>query len=383
MYLTGNSNHAISRFYPDARAAPHASKGETGEMSKSTMMLTPALDAFIERMPKVELHLHLEGSIGSQTLLDLAERNKIEIPAQNVAGVEQLLRYRDFGEFLTVYMALVRAVVTGEDFERLAYELGQHLATQRVRYAEVMVSPMQHILRDVDMLEAIAGTAAGFARARRETGVRVNLAFDFGRQYGPERAWHVLEVAQQAMPHGVVAWSIGGNEIGNPPEPFAEVFAAARQAGLQVMAHAGEVVGPASVWGAVDVLQSARIGHGIRAIDDPRLIAHLRTRGTVLDVSPSSNLYTGAASSWMMHPLRRLYDAGVIVTINTDDPTFFHTTLNSEFRLAVKHFGFTADDLVQVTRNAVFGSFLPAAEQIALWQEMEAEITALRAELGV
>lgn len=364
-------------------AAPQASKGETGEMSKPTVMLTPALDAFIERMPKVELHLHLEGSIESQTLLELAERNKVEIPAQNVAGVEQLLRYRDFGEFLTVYMALVRAVVTGEDFERLAYELGQHLATQQVRYAEVMVSPMQHILRDVDMLEAIGGTAAGFARAQRETGVRVNLAFDFGRQYGPERAWHVLEVAQQAMPHGVVAWSIGGNEIGNPPEPFAEVFAAARQAGLQVMAHAGEVVGPASVWGAVDVLQSARIGHGIRAIDDPRLIAHLRTRGTVLDVSPSSNLYTGAASSWTMHPLRRLYDAGVIVTINTDDPTFFHTTLSSEFRLAVKHFGFTADDLVQVTRNAVFGSFLPAAEQAALWQEIEAEIATLRAELGV
>lgn len=346
-------------------------------------MLTPALQSLIERMPKVELHLHLEGSIASQTLLDLAARNNVEIPAQNAAGVDRLLRYRDFREFLTVYMALVRAVVSGEDFERLAYELGLHLAQQNVRYAEVMVSPMQHILRDVDMLEAIAGTAAGFAQARHETGLRVSLAFDFGRQYGPDKAWHVLEVACQAKPHGVAAWSIGGNEIGHPPEPFAEVFAAARQNGLQLMAHAGEVVGPASVWGAVDALQVARVGHGIRAVDDPRLIAHLRERGTVLDISPSSNLYTGAASSWGAHPLRRIYDAGVTVTINTDDPTFFHTTLTNELALAVKHFGFTADDLVAVTRNAVFGSFLPADEQLTLWDEIATEIARLRAELGV
>ncbi len=346
-------------------------------------MLTPTLNSFIERMPKVELHLHLEGSIESQTLLDLAAHNNVEIPAQNVAGVERLLRYRDFSEFLTVYMALVRAVISGEDFERLAYELGIHLARQHVRYAEVMVSPMQHILRDVDMLEAIAGTAAGFARARKETGLRVLLAFDFGRQYGPDKAWHVLEVACAAKPHGVVAWSIGGNEIGHPPEPFAEVFAAARNNGLKLMAHAGEVVGPASVWGAVDALQVARIGHGIRAIDDPRLIAHLRERGTVLDISPSSNLYTGAASSWGAHPLRRIYDAGVTVTINTDDPTFFHTTLTNELKLVVQHFGFTADDLVTVTRNAVFGSFLALDDQVALWQQIEAEIISLRAELGV
>lgn len=346
-------------------------------------MLTPEVDAFIVRMPKVELHLHLEGSMASQTLLELAERNEVELPARNVAGVEQLLRYRHFGEFLTVYMALVRAVVHGEDFERLAYELGSELAVQQVRYAEVMISPMQHMLRDVDMLEAIAGAAAGFERARREWGIHVQLAFDFGRQYGPDRAWKVLEAACAARPHGVVAWSIGGNEIGHPPEPFAEVFAAARQHGLHLMAHAGEVVGPESVWGAVDALQCERIGHGIRSIDDPDLLVHLRERGTVLDVSPSSNLYTGATESWATHPFRRLFDAGLTLTLNSDDPTFFHTTLTEEYRRVVQHFHITVDELCTLVRNGVYASFLPPAEQETLWQRMSGEIDQLRAELGV
>ncbi|NJK80874.1 MAG: adenosine deaminase [Chloroflexaceae bacterium] len=346
-------------------------------------MLTPEIDAFIVRMPKVELHLHLEGSMSSQTLLELAERNNIELPAHNVAGVEQLLRYRHFSEFLTVYMALVRAVVHGEDFARLAYELGTDLAAQHVRYAEVMLSPMQHILRDVDIIEAVAGAAEGFARAHTETGIRVKLALDYGRQYGPDRAWKVLEQASAAMHHGVIAWSIGGNEIGHPPEPFAEVFAEARRIGLHLMAHAGEVVGPESVWGAVDALQVERVGHGIRSIDDPHLLHYLREKQTVIDVCPSSNLYTGAATSWQAHPLRQLYDYGLNVTVNSDDPTFFYTTITEEYRRIVMHFGFTVDELCHLTRNAVYGSFLPPYEKHTLWHEMEREIKRLRQELGV
>lgn len=346
-------------------------------------MLTPALDEFITRMPKVELHLHLEGAVAPQTLLELARHNNVEIPARDLTGMEQLFRYRDFGEFLTVYMDLVRAFVCGEDFERLAYELGIELARQNILYAEVMLSPMQHLLRGIDMLEAVAGTAAGLGRARSETGVCVQLALDYGRQYGPDTAWRVLDIAQQAMPYGVVAWSIGGNEIGHPPDPFGEVFAAASQAGLRVMAHAGEVVGPSSVWGAVDILNAERLGHGIRSIDDPRLVEHLCRRGVALDVCPSSNIWTGATASWQEHPLRRLYDAGVMVTINTDDPTFFHTTLIDEYRKIVTYFGFNADELVDLVRNSVHASFLPAEEKAALLQRIETEISALRRELGV
>jgi adenosine deaminase len=300
-----------------------------------------------------------------------------------VAGVEQLFCFQDFGEFLTVYMALAQAIIHGEDFERLAYELGLALADQHVLYAEVMISPMQHIRRSINMHEAIAGTAAGFARAERERGTVVRLALDYGRQYGADHAWNVLETAVQAMRYGVVAWSIGGNEIGHPPEPFAEVFAAARSAGLHVMAHAGEVVGAASVWGAVDVLKVERLGHGIRSIDDPLLLTHLCDTGVALDVCPSSNLYTGAAVSWDQHPLRRLYDTGVHVTINSDDPTFFKTTLTDEYRKIVQHFGFNVDDLCRLVRNSVQAAFLEADAKKNLLQRVNAELQALRAELHV
>ncbi len=346
-------------------------------------MLTPELEAFIVRMPKVELHLHLEGTIMPRTLLELAQRNQVEIPARDVEGVEQLFRYRNFGEFLTVYMALVRAIVYGEDFERLAYEAGMMLAAQQVYYAEVMLSPMQHLLRGMDMHEALAGTIAGFRQVERETGLLVRLGLDYGRQYGPELAWQVLEIAQATMAEGVVAWSIGGNEIGHPPEPFAEVFAAARKAGLRLMAHAGEVVGPASVWGAVEALRVERLGHGIRSVEDPALVRYLREKKVVLDVCPTSNLRTGAAESWQRHPLRILYDAGVCVTLNTDDPTFFHTTLIDEYRKAVCYFGFNADDLCRLVLNAISAAFLPPPEQALLLQRVTRELTALRRELGV
>jgi adenosine deaminase len=346
-------------------------------------VLTAALDEFITMMPKVELHLHLEGTVTPRTLIELAARNRVALPASTEEGVAALFRYRDFGEFLSVFMGLAKAIVRGEDFERLAYELGMDLAAQQVRYAEVMISPMQHLNRGVDLVEAIAGAMAGFARAEREGGVRVRMALDYGRSFGTEMAWRVLEIARAARPLGVVGWSIGGQEIGHPPEPFAPHFAAAREAGLGLMAHAGEVVGATSVWGAIEALGCSRLGHGIRSVDDPRLLATLAERGVVLDVCPTSNLLTGAVGSWEQHPLRALRDAGVACTINSDDPTFFHTTLTEEFRRVVTHCGFTADDLCRAVLTAARASFLPPAERAALCRQLDDELAALRAHIGV
>jgi adenosine deaminase len=346
-------------------------------------VLTAELDEFIAMMPKVELHLHLEGTITPRTLIELAARNGVRLPAQDEEGVAALFRYRNFGEFLSVFMGLARAIVRGEDFERLAYELGMDLAAQRVRYAEVMISPMQHLNRGVDLYEAIDGAMAGFKRAERDGGTVTRMARDYGRGYGTEAAWKVLEIARAAQPLGVVGWSIGGQEIGHPPEPFAPHFAAAREAGFGLMAHAGEVVGPASVWGAVEALGCARLGHGIRSVDDPRLLATLAERGVVLDVCPTSNVLTGAVESWEQHPLRALRDAGVPFTLNSDDPTFFHTTLTEEYRRAATHFGFGADDLCAAVLTAARASFLPPAERATLCARIDAELGALRARIGV
>jgi len=345
-------------------------------------VLTPQLEEFIRRMPKVELHLHLEGAIAPRTLLELARQNGVALPADTVEGVERLFRYRDFGEFIDLFRVMARAIVSGEDFARLAYELGLELAAQQVRYAEVMLSPMQHIRR-VNLREALEGIAAGFARAGRETGVVIRLALDYGRQYGLEMAWQVLEVAREARDCGIVGWSIGGDEIGFPPEPYAPVFAAARAAGFGLMAHAGEVVGPPSVWGAVEALGSTRIGHGIRSVEDPALLVALRERGVVLDVCPSSNIGTGAVAGWTDHPLRALCDAGVAITINSDDPTFFDTTITEEYRCAVGVLGLSVDELCASVGVAARAAFLPVDQRDALAANVERELAALRAEIGV
>jgi len=334
-------------------------------------------------MPKVELHLHLEGAVMPATLLRIAERNNVDLPARDEAGVAQLFSYKNFQEFLTVFMILARSLKHGEDFELLAYELGHQLADQNIRYAEVMISAFQYYSRGVDLVEVVQGAVAGFARAQRERGTRVQLAFDYGRGFGVETAWRVLEIAVRNIRHGLIAWSIGGDEINYPPELFSEVFAAARQAGLHVMAHAGEVGGPESVWGAVELLRCERVGHGIRSVDDPALVEHLRQRGVVLDISPTSNIRTGAVAQIERHPLRQLFDAGVHVTLNTDDPTFFDTTLIGEYRIAAHILGFDIDDLVTLVLNGVRATFLPPDERARMLAEFEAEFIQLRETVAV
>ncbi len=341
------------------------------------------LRMFIADMPKVELHLHLEGAIRPATLLALARRNHVELPIADEAARQSLFTYQTFQDFLALFMALVRVLHRGDDFEQIAFELGEDLAVQHVRYAEVMVSAAQYQLRGLDLHEVVQGTLAGFGRAYQAFGTRMNLVLDYGRQCGPEAAWHVPHVAKHYVGAGLVGWSIGGNEHDFPPEQFAEVFNAARQAGLHTMAHAGEVSGPQSVWGAIESLQVERIGHGIRAADDPALLTMLRERGITLDVCPTSNLCTGAVAHLSQHPLRRLYDVGVPITLNTDDPRLFNTTLANEYHIAAATFGFTADELTTLVLNGARAAFLPAPERQALERQLQTDIHTLRTTIGV
>jgi adenosine deaminase len=313
-------------------------------------------------MPKVELHVHLEGSIRPQTLAELAARNHVDLPG----GVQTAYSFSDFQGFLDAYMRCAACLSSHEDFEQVTYEFLCDEAAQGVLYCEVFLSPMQHLRRDFDFDCIMDAIRAGYERARREWGIRMGVIFDHGRQFGVEAGYRVLDRALATRQYGVIGMSIGGDEVHFPPELFSALFAEAGQAGLHLTAHAGEVRGPESIWGAIRSLHVRRIGHGIRAIEDPQLLEFLRREDIYLDVCPTSNVRTGAVSALSEHPIRRLFDAGVPITLSSDDPALFQTNLVQEYLLLADCFGFSREELRQISLNGVRASFLPREEKAAL-----------------
>ncbi|MGC8959004.1 MAG: adenosine deaminase [Chloroflexia bacterium] len=324
------------------------------------------LEGWLRRLPKVELHVHLEGSIRPRTLAELAEKNRVHLPG----GVEAVYRFADFRGFLDAYMRCAACLCEREDFRRVTYEFLCDEAAQGIRYCEVFLSSMQHLRRDFDFQCIMQGIREGYEAARAEHDIRMGVIFDHGRQFGVEAGRQVLEQALATRAYGVIGLSIGGDEEQGPPEDFREIFARARAAGLHLTAHAGEVCGPESIWGAIRALGVRRIGHGIRAVEDPELLRYLRREGIFLDICPTSNVRTGAAPSFQEHPVRRLFDAGIPITLSSDDPALFQTSLLQEYLLLVEQFGFTPEEIRQVALNGVRASFLPAEERAALEEEI-------------
>jgi len=324
----------------------------------------PALELveWVRRMPKVELHVHLEGSIRSQTLAELAEKNRVDLPG----GLAAIYHFASFQEFIEDYMRCAACLCTREDFQRVTYEFLTDEAAQGIRYCEVLLSSMQHLKRDLDFHCIMQAMQSGYRQAREESGIRMGVIFDHGRQFGPQAGLQVLERALATRSYGVIGVSIGGDEVHFPPELFGEMFQRAREAGLVVTAHAGEFCGPESIWGAIRTLGVRRVGHGFRALEDPELVAHLRQEGIYLDVCPTSNARTGAVASLEEHPVRRLFDAGVPITLSSDDPAFFGTNLVQEYLLLAERFHFTRAELWQISLNGVRASFLPAPEKVAM-----------------
>jgi aminodeoxyfutalosine deaminase len=334
--------------------------------------------AFARQMPKVELHIHLEGSIRPATLLQLAKRNSIELPAQDVEGLRDFYRFRDFAHFIEVYVTITRCLQTQDDYHLIAYEFGADCARQNVRYAEVTFSIFTNVTYANLPWQAIAeGLNAGRAQARAEFGVDWRWVFDIVRDV-PHTQEQVVEIALAAQDQGVVALGLGGNEKGFPPELFAQSFEQAREGGLHSVPHAGEIAGPESIWNALRLLYAERIGHGVRCEDDPALVDYLRERQIPLEMCPTSNICLGVFDSYETHPLRRLWDEGLFITVNSDDPPLFNTDLNHEYEVLVDHFGFAADEMEQISLNALRASFLPQAEKAQLETEFRAEFARLR-----
>ncbi len=316
--------------------------------------------SFLVTLPKAELHLHLEGSIDPGTLVELRRRHG---KTSTLAEIEQLYRYDDFNGFLMAFKAVTEDLQTPDDYELITYRLMEKLKLENVLHAEVYVSVGICLWRKQDFDAIFEGLDRGRRKGERDFGVSLLWIFDAVRQFGPGAAREVFGAAVRHRERDVVAIGIGGDEQKGPPELFREAFAYAADHGLHLTAHAGENASSESIWGALN-LRAERIGHGLTAAQDPELIEELATRQVPLEICLTSNLRTGACSSLNSHPVRQYFDQGVMITLNTDDPAMFRTSLAREYQLAQQLFGFTDEHLRELARNSFEASFLPAEKKL-------------------
>jgi aminodeoxyfutalosine deaminase len=282
--------------------------------------------------PKIELHVHLEGTVRPQTLLEIARRNGYALPVDSVDGVRALYEYRDFAHFIEVFMLTSSALEREDDFRRITVEYAEEAARHGAVYLEAIFA--LGLWRGLDSDVVFSGICDGAAEARERFGIEIRLTPDIARVYSLEEALQVVRSAIKYRDRGVVGVGLGGPEAEHPPEPYAPAFELARSEGLASVPHAGEHAGPSSIRGALDALGARRIRHGIRAIEDPELVQELADRRVVLDVCPISNVCTRAVPSLSRHPLPELVAAGVACSLSTDDPAMFGTDLATEYAAA-------------------------------------------------
>jgi aminodeoxyfutalosine deaminase len=335
-------------------------------------VLEPSVDgltAFVDALPKVELHVHLEGSIAPSTLLALARSQPDSTLPRSEQGLRELYRFRDFAHFLEVYLLVCRHLRSAEDFALITRELGASLAAQNVRYAEVTVTPIGHVRRGVAPEALFEGIEQGRAEAEAEHGVRLRWCTDIDGRGGPDLAVETVELVLRHRPAGLVSLGLGGEEV--PRAQFWRAFEIARDAGLHSVPHAGEAAGPESIWDAIDRLGAERVGHGIRCLEDPELVAELRRRRIPLEVCPTSNVCTGVVADLAAHPLPRLIEEGLVVTLSSDDPPMFGTSLREEYIAVARVLGVSPAGLRDLARAAARAAFLPQAEAQALLAEID------------
>ena len=316
---------------------------------------------FILALPKAELHLHLEGSIEPSTLLELRQRHGMD--GASLAEVEQLYNYKGFAGFLTAFKDVTGHLCTPEDYEEITYRLMERLKAQNVLHAEVIVSVGVCLWRQQDFAAIFEGLERGRERGEEDFGTSLVWIFDAIRQFGAEKAQSVLDLAIQFRDRNVVGFGIGGDELAGPAEWFAGVYAHAAEHGLHLTAHAGESAGPESIWGALN-LKAERIGHGLTAGQDPELIEELAESQVPIEICVTSNLRTGCCAALAQHPVRRYFDQGLMLTLNSDDPAIFATSLVAEYALVQEAFGFTDEHLRELARNSFEASFLPPDKKI-------------------
>jgi aminodeoxyfutalosine deaminase len=315
----------------------------------------------VQLLPKAELHLHLEGTVTPQTLVELRNRHG---KATTLAEAQALYQYEDFLGFLMAFKTLTEDLQTPEDYELITYRLIEQLKAENVLHAEVYVSVGVCLWRKQDFDALFEGLERGRQRGERDSGVSLLWIFDAVRQFGAEAAQSVFGLAAKYRERNVVGIGLGGDEKKAPPELFREQYAFAADHDLRLTIHAGESAGPESIWGALN-LGADRIGHGLAAYQDEELMEELATRQIPIEICMTSNLRTRCCPNLQDHPVRRYFDQGLMITLNSDDPAMFGSTLNQEYELAQKEFSFTDEHLRELARNSFEASFLPAEKKVA------------------
>ena len=334
------------------------------------------LTEFIAGLPKAELHVHHVGSASPRIVAELAARHAGSTPVP--ADVDLLAKYfvfSDFAHFIDVYLSVVDLIRDAEDVWTLTFEIAREMADEQVRYAELTLTPYSSIVRGIPAPAYCEAVEDARRRARTEFGVDLRWCFDIPGEAGIPAADLTLQVATELRPDGLVSFGLGGPEIGVPRAQFAPHFRAARAEGLHSVPHAGESTGPETVWDSLVHLGAERIGHGIGAARDPQLLDHLRENAIPLEVCPTSNVCTRSVPSLAEHPLPQLVAAGVPVTINSDDPPMFATTLNAEYAVAADLLNLDAAGVADLARSAVRASFLDDPGKAALLTEIDAYAT--------
>jgi adenosine deaminase/aminodeoxyfutalosine deaminase len=326
---------------------------------------------FLRRLPKAELHLHLEGTVTPETLVELSERH----PAGRLTldQAQALYRYVDFSGFLMAFKAITERLLAPEDYELITWRMAQALAAQGVVHAEVYVSVgVVYYWRRIEFEPLFVGMERARLRAEREFGISILWIFDAVRHFGVEEAARVFrKAAEMRSEHrSIIGIGIGGDERRMGAEPFRELYAEARDAGLRLTAHAGETVGPEGIWGALNI-GAERIGHGLTAQFDAELMDILVERQVPVEICVTSNVRTGSCPSIAEHPVRRYFESGLMITLNSDDPSLFGSDLLGEYGLAEREFQFTEEQLRELAANSIEASFLPPERKIALLRSIE------------
>ncbi|MGW3559552.1 adenosine deaminase [Streptomyces sp. NPDC000963] len=332
------------------------------------------LHPFIAGLPKAELHVHHVGSASPRIVAELAARHPDSKVPTDPEALADYFTFTDFAHFIDVYLSVVDLVRTPEDVRLLTFEVARDMARQNIRYAELTITPYSSTRRGIDENAFMDAIEDARKAAEAEFGTVLRWCFDIPGEAGLEAAEETARLAttEGLRPEGLVSFGLGGPEIGVPRPQFKPYFDRARAAGLRSVPHAGETTGPETVWDAIRELGAERIGHGTSSVRDPALLAHLAEHRIALEVCPTSNIATRAVATLDEHPIRKMVDAGVLVTVNSDDPPMFGTDLNNEYAVAARLLDLDERGLAALAKNAVEASFLDAAGKARIAAEIDA-----------